>query len=45
MAQAEDEKLSEEDKYLSEEVMLVSEEISFDHNGLMGWVEDKCILS
>ena len=45
MAQAEDEKLFEEDKYLSEEVMLVSEEISFDHNGLMGWAEDKCILS
>ena len=45
MTQAEDEKLSEGDKYLSEEVMLVSEEISFDHNGLMGWAKDKCILS
>ena len=45
MAQAEDEKLSGEDKSLLEDVMLVSEEVSFDHNGLMGWAEDKCILS
>ena len=44
MAQVEDEKLSKEDKSLSEEVILVSEEVSFGHNGLMGWVDDKCIL-
>ena len=44
MAQAKDEKLSEESKSLSEEVILVSEEVSFGYNGLMGWVEDKCIL-
>ena len=44
MAQAEDKKLSDEDKSLSEEVMLVSEGVSFGHNGLMGWAEDKCVL-
>ena len=44
MAQAKDKKLSEESKSLSEEVILVSEEVSFGHNGLMGWVDDKCIL-
>ena len=44
MVQAEDERLSEEDKSLSKEVMLVSKEVSFGHNGLIGWVKDKCIL-
>ena len=44
VAQAKDEKLSEESKSLSEKVILVSEEVNFGHNGLMGWAEDKCIL-
>ena len=44
MAQAEDERMSEEDKFLLEEIVLVNREVSFGHNGLRGWVEDKCIL-
>ena len=44
MAQAKDERLSEEDKYLSEEIVLVSKEVTFGYNGLKGWAEDKCIL-
>ena len=45
MAQVEDERLSEEDKSLLEEIVLVNKEVSFGHNGLKGWAEDKCILS
>ena len=44
MTQAEDERLSKEDKSLSKEVMLVSKKVSFGHNDLIGWAEDKCIL-
>ena len=44
MAQVEDERLSEEDKSLSEETVLVNKEVSFGHNDLRGWAEDKCIL-
>ena len=44
MAQAEDERLFEKDKSLSEEIVLVSKEVSFGHNGLRGWAEDKCLL-
>ena len=45
MAQADDERLSEEDKSLSEEIMLVIKEVSFGHNDLIGWAKDKCIIS
>ena len=31
-------------KSLSEKTMLVNKEVSFGHNGLRGWAEDKCIL-
>ena len=41
----EDKSTSEEDKSLSKEIVLVNREVSFGHNGLRGWVENKCILS
>ena len=44
VAQAEDEGLSKEEKSLSEKTMLVNKEVSFGHNGLRGWAENKCIL-
>ena len=44
MAQAEDERLFEEDKSLLKVIVLVSKEVSFGHNGLRGWAEDKCII-
>ena len=44
MAQAEGERTSEEDISLSEEIVLVNREVSFGHNDLRGWVEDKCTL-
>ena len=44
MAQAEDERLSEEDKSLTEEIVLVNKKVSFDHNGSRRWAEDKYIL-
>ena len=42
--QAEGKRMFEEDKSLSEEIVLVNREVSFGHNGLRGWAEDKCIL-
>ena len=44
MAQAEDERLSEEDKYLTEETVLVNKKVSFGHNGSRRWAEDKNLL-
>ena len=44
-AQAEDERTTEKDKSLSGDIVLVNRKISFGHNGLRGWAEDKCILS
>ena len=34
VAQAEDERLSEEDKSLTEETVLINKKVSFGHNGL-----------
>ena len=44
MAQAEDERLSEQEKFQSEETVLVNKDVSFGHNGSKGWAEDKYLL-
>ena len=44
MAQTEDERLFEEEKSLSKEAVLANKEVSFGHNGLGWWVEDKCLI-
>ena len=45
MAQAEDKMLFEEDKSLTEETVLVNKKVSFGHNGLRRWDEDKYLFA